>query len=290
MTRNTFRPLAIVVVNYASHELLGQNLAAVAEGTPDADVVVVDSFSGAAEQQAVTALAAGHGWHVVTTEENVGFGVGMNLGVAAARARGAEAFLLLNPDAVIPAESLATLRAELEKSPLTLLAPTIYDAGGRVWFDGADVDLDSGETRSVHRRTGNERVHPWLTGPACWWAWNCGSSWTVLTTVTSCTGRTWTCPSACAGPGELSVWWPGPRPSMMKAAPIRERRAPARPGPNRIFTITTTSATGCCSRHSTCPMTIAFGGGGVPAERRIKSSCAGAGANSCARQDRWVRA
>ncbi|MFQ4147854.1 glycosyltransferase family 2 protein [Arthrobacter sp. LAPM80] len=166
MSCNTFRPLAVVVVNYASHELLEKNLVAVAAATPDAQVVVVDSHSSSAEESAVSALATRHGWSVVRTESNVGFGVGMNLGVAAAKAQGAEAFLLLNPDAAILGPSVALLRETLEQAPLTLLAPTIFDAGGNVWFAGADLHLDSGETRASSRRRAGERVHPWLTG-AC---------------------------------------------------------------------------------------------------------------------------
>ena len=166
MTRNTFRPVAIVVVNYASHLLLEQNLAGVAAAVPDAAVVVVDSHSTTEEESAVAALASRHGWTLVTTARNVGFGAGMNLGVAAAKDLGAEAFLLLNPDAVITAPSVALLRSALESSPLTLLVPKIYDSTGTVWFDGADVYLDTGETRASRHRTGGERVLPWLTG-AC---------------------------------------------------------------------------------------------------------------------------
>ncbi len=166
MSCNTFRPLAVVVVNYASHALLEKNLVASAATTPDALIVVVDSHSSAAEEAAVSALADQHGWCLVRTERNVGFGVGMNLGVEAARARGAEAFLLLNPDAVIAGPSIKLLREALEQAPLTLLAPTIFDAGGKVWFAGADLCLDSGETRASSRRRAGDRVHPWLTG-AC---------------------------------------------------------------------------------------------------------------------------
>lgn len=166
MTCNTFRRLAIVVVNYASHALLEANLAAVAQATPDAAVVVVDNFSSRREQHDVQALADSHGWSLVCLPENAGFGAGMNAGVAAAKELGAEAFLLLNPDAMIAADSLALLREALELEPLTLLAPIMYDAGGALWFDGADLLWENGQTRSASRRTEGQRFQPWLSG-AC---------------------------------------------------------------------------------------------------------------------------
>lgn len=166
MSCNTFRPMAVVVVNYASHALLEKNLVAVAEASPDALIVVVDSHSSTAEEAAVSGLADQHGWCLVRTQRNVGFGVGMNLGVQAARERGAEAFLLLNPDAAIAGPSMKLLQQALEQAPLTLFAPTIYDASGKVWFAGADLCLDSGETRASSKRRAGDRVHPWLTG-AC---------------------------------------------------------------------------------------------------------------------------
>lgn len=171
MTCNTPRPLAIVVVNYAAHRLLAVNLAGVARENTDAHIVVVDSFSSDAEQRAVATLARDLGWILVPTQENVGFGAGMNLGVAAAKQLGAEAFLLLNPDASIDGSSVRVLREALEEDADSLLAPMIYDGGGKVWFDGADLLLDSGRTQSVRRRATGVRVEPWLTGACLMVSW-----------------------------------------------------------------------------------------------------------------------
>lgn len=172
MRRKTEQLLAIVVVNYASHTLLAKNLVQVAGENPEAIIVVVDSFSTAAEQTAVRQLSQNQGWILVETTRNVGFGGGMNAGVTRAKAAGATSFLLLNPDAVISRHSVEVLEQELEKAPMSLLSPLIFDAGGKPWFSGADVRLDNGRTQSASRTsaevTAGESVPtwPWLSG-AC---------------------------------------------------------------------------------------------------------------------------
>ncbi|MGO4493862.1 glycosyltransferase, partial [Arthrobacter sp. 2YAF22_2] len=160
--------MAIVVVNYGSHELLERNLVPVSEHSPDAIVVIVDSFSDIPEREAVVTLAERRGWLTVLPATNVGFGGGMNLGVAAAYAAGARFFLLLNPDAALNAESLRSLREEANAEPMTLLAPKIFRPDGTVWFDGSDLDLNDGSTRASRKNSAAApgRNVPWLTG-AC---------------------------------------------------------------------------------------------------------------------------
>ena len=91
----------MVVVNHGSSDLLRRNLAAHDPRPVAEQVVVVDNYSSAAEARAVRDLADRMGWHLVALTQNVGFGAGMNAGVARARALGCTAFLLLNPDARI---------------------------------------------------------------------------------------------------------------------------------------------------------------------------------------------
>lgn len=168
MNRSGLRPLAIVVVNYRSHGLLETNLVPVAQSDPSVVVVVVDNFSDDEERGAVSKTCERFGWHLRTPERNLGFGAGMNLGVATAMDQGAEAFLLLNPDATIDPASLDRLRRELQEDPGTLLAPIILRPDGSTWFGGAVLDLDRGETLSDNRAAarGEGRYSSWLTG-AC---------------------------------------------------------------------------------------------------------------------------
>ena len=168
MTPSELPPVAIVVVNYGSHELLEKNLVPVSEHSPDARVVIVDSFSDVPEREAVVRLAERRGWLTVLPSTNVGFGGGMNLGVAKAYQAGARFFLLLNPDAALNAESFRSLRVEANAEPMTLLAPKIFRPDGAIWFDGSDLDLNDGSTRASRKNSAPapERYVPWLTG-AC---------------------------------------------------------------------------------------------------------------------------
>jgi N-acetylglucosaminyl-diphospho-decaprenol L-rhamnosyltransferase len=67
-----------MVEKFCSHELLQNNLVQVSQHTPDAKVVVVDSFSDVPERETVARLAERHGWPTVLSPTKVGFGGGMN--------------------------------------------------------------------------------------------------------------------------------------------------------------------------------------------------------------------
>ncbi|WP_040168203.1 glycosyltransferase family 2 protein [Microbacterium gorillae] len=160
--------LGIVVVNYASTTLLATNLVRVAAQVPDALVVVVDNLSTADERAVVTSLCVAHGWELVAPADNLGFGAGVNAGVARALDVGCTDLLILNPDAVVDGDAVHALRAAVAEDRLTLVSPIVRAADGRVWFGGSDLYLADGETRARRRRPehpGAERVE-WLSG-AC---------------------------------------------------------------------------------------------------------------------------
>jgi Predicted glycosyltransferases len=157
---------AFVVVNYGSSALLRENLVASVQSCRPDLVVVVDNPTTDDERQCLRSLATEQGWALVESAENVGFGGGMNLGVARAEELGATCFLLLNPDARIDAPAWRRLLSAA--SPEALVAPRIVDGAGRPWFDGADVYLSDGRTMGAkHRSTRQgEPRWEWLTG-AC---------------------------------------------------------------------------------------------------------------------------
>ena len=164
---STTTGLAVVVVNFGSTELLAVNLAAVARNAPDAQIVVVDNFHSPAERAAVEQLCGQQGWTLVGSPTNLGFGGGVGLGVAEARRRGAEVFVLLNPDATIDAASLAILTDRVRQEPMTLAGPRVVDAAGRTWSAGTDLYLASGAMLATRKRPAGEvRVFGWLSG-AC---------------------------------------------------------------------------------------------------------------------------
>lgn len=157
---------AIIVVNFGSSALLGDNLVPLSSRHPDLHVVVVDNKTSDAENEAVRRLGVEHGWSIVSSETNLGFGGGMNLGVARAQELGAVRFVLLNPDAVLGADALGILVERSRAEPNALLSPRLLRPDGSVWFGGADLYLDDGRVRSRRRRVPGARVEPWLSG-AC---------------------------------------------------------------------------------------------------------------------------
>ncbi|WP_129339880.1 glycosyltransferase family 2 protein [Cellulomonas endophytica] len=156
--------VAVVVVNYGSSDLLAENIPRCGLAGSGARVVVVDNRTTEAERERLLALGADQGWDVVPAATNLGFGGGMNVGVAHARAAGADVVLLLNPDAWLPPADLAALVDAARAEPTTLLSPEIVRPDGTPWFRGAWIDVPRGRTRTGTPPTPPE--HPWLVG-AC---------------------------------------------------------------------------------------------------------------------------
>lgn len=159
----------VVVVSYGSHLLLERNLARTVAAT-DVIVVVVDSYTDDQERAAVAALCAERGWDLVGPPTNVGFGGGMNLGVARAIELGAQSVVLLNPDLALAPEGLAALDACVRAAPDALVAPRIDRPDGSPWAVGTtDLVLADGTMRSSARRPADADAagyDGWLSG-AC---------------------------------------------------------------------------------------------------------------------------
>lgn len=106
--------------------------------------IVVDNGSRPAERDALAAALAGRaGVEVIALPANRGFAGAVNVGLAAAFARGAAAALVLNDDAEVESGLLVTLAAVAERDPsVGIVAPRIVDAasgrevsrGERVWL------------------------------------------------------------------------------------------------------------------------------------------------------------
>lgn len=158
--------ITVVVVNYGSSALLADTLGSLCRADPTLDAVVVDNRSTELERERMVALGGSSGWTVLQPDRNLGFGGGMNLGVAAAFAGGAEAVLLLNPDATIDPGSVRVLADAVDADPMLLAAPRIDRPDGSVWSAGHDLDLRDGTMRARRRRIAGVPVQEWLTG-AC---------------------------------------------------------------------------------------------------------------------------
>lgn len=164
------RDVAVVVVNYGSSALLASNLATITYGHLDHRVVVVDNPTSGAERRAVRALGEEHGWTVVETPENLGFGGAVNVGAAAAWAAGASDLLVINPDAWIDETSVLMLAEATQEDRLLLVSPVVRSPEGKVWFAGLDLYLRDGSVKGRRRRENHpgEVREEWLSG-ACLW-------------------------------------------------------------------------------------------------------------------------
>ncbi len=161
--------LAVVVVNYGSHEVVEANLTrTLAEDFPG-QTIVVDNFSSQQERDAISAVCARHGWTLLAIPTNAGFGGGNNRGVDLAIGRGATELLLLNPDAWLSSDTVQRLHEQILADPRLQLAPVVLRPDGSFFGAEMDLHLEFGETRSTRRRPPDavpEQIHTWVSG-AC---------------------------------------------------------------------------------------------------------------------------
>jgi GT2 family glycosyltransferase len=135
--------VAVVAVNYGSHELLRRYLSwtFAVPGYDGPDIVIVDNRRTDEDRAAITQLAGEAGWHLVATDVNLGFGAGVNLGADAAWERGADVIVLVNPDLEIARTDIDALVSAVAEDPQTLVAPMVVDRTGRPWGRLGRVDM-----------------------------------------------------------------------------------------------------------------------------------------------------
>lgn len=156
--------IAVLVVNYASSEMLAKNVVPLSRARDDLIVIVVDNRSNPEERRSVESLGRSAGWLVMPQEENIGFGAAMNIAASRAIELGSDHLLLLNPDASIDARSVDLLAEAAGRR--TLAAPTITRPDGTIWSGGSDLSLEDGRVWGRRRRPPGASVMEWLTG-AC---------------------------------------------------------------------------------------------------------------------------
>ena len=130
-------------------------------------VIVVDNGSGT---DVVASLRNGLDPTVglVTSADNLGYGAGNNLGLAAALDSGAEFCWVVNPDVVVDPTSLSVLVRTARLHPdAGILGCRIVHGGSeptRIWFDGGIIDWEQGGATS-HLNMGDLESEHRLTGP-----------------------------------------------------------------------------------------------------------------------------
>jgi GT2 family glycosyltransferase len=120
-----------VIVSYNSRGVITEGLdeAARAHAAGDLEVVVVDNES---RDGTPAYVRERYPWvRVIDAGGNLGFGRGCNLGLSATTT---PYVLFLNPDAVLPVESLRTLVEFMDRTPRALMsAPATENYGGTHW-------------------------------------------------------------------------------------------------------------------------------------------------------------
>lgn len=161
--------LAVLVVNFGSHDVVEVNLSrSLGEGFPG-QVVVVDNFSTEHERERITAVCRARGWTLLALPTNEGFGGGNNRAAELAIRRGATELLLVNPDAWLSIETIRRLHEQVRADRDLQLAPVVLRPDGSLYTAEVDLHLDLGEMRSSRRRPQDadlDQIHTWVSG-AC---------------------------------------------------------------------------------------------------------------------------
>jgi len=119
----------VVIVTFNSAEVIERCLAALDDDIRSgfAEVVVVDNGS---TDSTIKIVQARQRVRLVTSEYNVGFGAGNNLGAVDSDA---EFLLFLNPDTIVAPSAIVSLIAALENEPsIGIIGPAIQDSDGKV--------------------------------------------------------------------------------------------------------------------------------------------------------------
>jgi GT2 family glycosyltransferase len=112
-------------------------------------LTVVDN--GSTNEPTEEVLAQLVGTTFVQTGENLGYAGGNNAGIRVGLERGADLFLVVNPDLRVEPNTIAKLVDAMIMHPEAgIVGPRILNGGSKpmtVWFNGADVDRSTGATR-----------------------------------------------------------------------------------------------------------------------------------------------
>ncbi|MGX6508886.1 glycosyltransferase family 2 protein [Rhodococcus sp. SJ-2] len=136
----------IVIVNYFSTEFISSLLEDI-DVPSYAGVILVDNSADLNEWIALADLAKRVGAKCLRMEENLGFGVGVNRGVAELAPDPDTCVWILNPDTRVRSETAMDLAGALDRFGADIASPLIVTGSSdRVWFGGGDLDLKRGRT------------------------------------------------------------------------------------------------------------------------------------------------
>jgi GT2 family glycosyltransferase len=157
----------IVILNWNGRERLNACLRSVFALTyGNFDVVVVDNASLDGSLEAAKALFSRA--HFILNQENVGFAVGMNVGIRFSLSKGAEYVWILNNDVECDRNALSelVLAAQVSSGP-ALYSPRILTPDGAEWFVGGRIDYCRMRSEHVAPSGINTNENPYQTGYLC---------------------------------------------------------------------------------------------------------------------------
>ena len=138
--------VGVVVLNWNGCEVLRECLRSLATANyPALDVIIVDN--GSTDKSCEVVAAEFPNVLLIRNQENLGFCVANNQGVAAAFERKNDYALILNNDTVLQPECIDRLVARAQTEPdAGAVSPKIYfwRPQGRIWFAGGTFSLWTG--------------------------------------------------------------------------------------------------------------------------------------------------
>ncbi|RZL22690.1 MAG: glycosyltransferase family 2 protein [Rhodococcus sp. (in: high G+C Gram-positive bacteria)] len=136
----------VVIVNYFTSDYVQQCLATLDSKLCNS-IVIVDNSSDQTELEKLRRVSRPFNAIVVEASSNLGFGAGVNLGVAKLELTSAtDTIWVLNPDTKIQMYADAALLREMQKGNYEILSPVITcgDTAESIWFQGGSLDKQTG--------------------------------------------------------------------------------------------------------------------------------------------------
>ena len=142
--------VATTVLNYEAWDDTAECLRALRASTHRRQwITVVDN--GSVSEPSPDERAELVGTTLISTGENLGYAAGNNAGIQVGLERRADLFLIVNPDLRVESDTIARMVDAMMLHPEAgILGPRIFNGGSQpltVWFNGADIDDETGCTR-----------------------------------------------------------------------------------------------------------------------------------------------
>ena len=138
--------VVVLIVNYRSAAALERCLESLAR-EPVARVAVLENGTSESEWRALEGIAARHtGVELFRSEQNLGFGGGVNRLVELVEPQPHDILWLLNPDTVVALGTTMALTRRVTSDGYAVVTPRILTGEGALWLDSGELDRSRGRT------------------------------------------------------------------------------------------------------------------------------------------------